>query len=1359
MSQALLDAAKIGDLKTIKDLILNQRVNVNYSDGGGLTALHYAALNGHKDCLEALIKAKADVKAVANDGWTALHVAANNGHKVCLELLIKANADVNARHQDGVTALFVAAQNGRKDCMEVLIKANADVNVRNQDGVTALHYAAQNGHKDCLEALINAKADVNARGQTGRTALHYAAENGHKDCLEILIKANADVKAADEDGWTALYVAAENGHKDCLEALINAKADVNVRNQNGWTALHFAAHKGHKDCLEALINAKADVNARNQDGVAALHAAALNGHKDCMEVLIKAKADVNTRNQNGVTALHYAAQNGHKDCLEALINAKADVNARNQNGATALHAAAHNGHKDCLEVLIKAKADLEARNQNGWTALYFSAHNGHKDCLELLIKANAYVNARNQNGVTALHYAAQNGHKDCLEALINAKADVNARNQNGATALYFAAQNGRKDCLEALINARADVKVVHQEGWTALHIAAHKGHKDCLEALIKGKADVETRNQNGWTALHFAAHKGHKDCLEALIKANADANARSQNGRTALYFAAENGHKDCLELLIKANADVNAVDKNGWTPLHIALEKSPKLAFYLIKAGAAVNIENNDKKTALDYLKLPKYKYHNGIYKLVQLKNMISPLTTSAQKTTNNFNKEMTNHKLSAEYRPAAMNLNAAGIPINDATADAPSSIYLNHSFAVSNLAFSSTSFGTIATVSDKGYAAMENELTPSINMENLLKEIKDLIKDPMNIKDLNESKEMDDSDINNSNEGNRNIKEILHNELEEFNTMYIKSSSNSQDIDYNFLSKKEQNDKEIQRENLIKLLERIMQPINANRGVINCGPVALKLDSLLANLSSYLLKPNPDLNIEPVSIESPEDWFYFYNHNDTKTQLLRMSTNSEELIERCEENNFNELIDLTKSEDGYSCVRVELESENGPLKLYLKRANENTIVKKIQALPRNSEGRAFGLILQARKNGKGAIPVNGKHIFHSSNFLVDKDDEVYFLDAQPSKAYISNRLNNIGFISDLFYIQSHVPLEPDQNIEMNLVKKEEVELTNSLQSVKIRDIKSLEKITVKERSALLQSAKEGSSIAQTEMGLICKLSNEHEKAREFFDSAADHSPEANYQLGLYDELDQAGPEARNKKQKKEKNDQKAFDKFHTAAHDNHIEAQYKLGQYYENGIGTKKDMDKAKKWYRRAADKNHIAAQDRYLKLCEIVPEQESSKMGGTDKKHGHENKLQMEQNLDFNKQLMTQTTKGNGDCAIHAVFGVFDGSWITCTDKEIIEKRKRLSDAIRKVTKESAIYPFIVEGIRDLLERGGSSFSVLRNKYNKQGMDNQGLALKAWNNFVVELKKHQDILKHMDDHLKTKKVWLNLNSGFNIA
>ena len=873
------------------------------------------------------------------------------------------------------------------------------------------------------------------------------------------------------------------------------------------------------------------------------------------------------------------------------------------------------------------------------------------------------------------------------------------------------------------------------------------------EVLINAKADVNARNQDGWTALHLATQNGHKDCLEVLIKAKADVNARNQNGRTALHVAALNGHKDCLEALIKANADVNAVDKNGWTPLHIALEKNPKLAFYLIKAGAAVNIENNDKKTALDYLKLPKYKYHNGIYKLVQLKNTISPLTTSAQKTTNNFNKEMTDHKLSAEYRPAAMNLNAAGIPINDATADAPSSIYLNHSFAVSNLAFSSTSFGTIATVSDKGAAAMENESTPSINMENLLKEIKDLIKDPMNIKDLNESKEMDDSDINNSNEGNRDLKEILRNELEEFNTMYIKSSSNSQDIFDNFLSRKEQNDKKIQRDKLIKLLERIMQPINANRGVINCGPVALKLDCLLANLSSYLLKPEPDLNIEPMSRENPEDWFYFYNKNHTKTQLLNLSTNSEELIEQCEKNNFNELIDLTKNEDGYSSVRVDLRSENEILKLNLNHANESTIVKKLRALPRDQSGRAFGFILQTRKNGKGNIPINGKHIFHSSNFLVDNNDEVYFLDAQPSKVYISNHPLNIGFLSDIFYIQSHVPLALDEDIKMILVKKEKVELSNNLHDIKVRDIKILENITVKERANLMRAAKKGSSTAQTEMGLICKFSDEHEKAREFFDSAANHSPEANYQLGLYDEL---GLETRNKKQKKEESGKKAFEKFYTAAYDYHIEAQHKLGQYYENGIGTKQDMDKAKKWYRRAADKNHVAAQDRYLKLCEIVPEQESSKMGGTDKKHGHENKLQMEQNLDFNKQLMTQTTKGNGDCAIHAVFGVFDGSWITCTDKEIIEKRKRLSDAIRKVTKESAIYPFIVEGIRDLLERGGSSFSVLRNKYNKQGMDNQGLALKAWNNFVVELKKHQDILKHMDDHLKTKKDLVEFKQRF---
>lgn len=45
-------------------------------------------------------------------------------------------------------------------------------------------------------------------------------------------------------------------------------------------------------------------------------------------------------------------------------------------------------------------------------------------------------------------------------------------------------------------------------------------------------------------------------------------------------------------------------------------------------------------------------------------------------------------------------------------------------------------------------------------------------------------------------------------------------------------------------------------------------------------------------------------------------------------------------------------------------------------------------------------------------------------------------------------------------------------------------------------------------------------------------------------------------------------------------------------DAQYKVGQKYEKGIGVPKDKFKAQQWYNEAAEQNHPKARPAYLKI-----------------------------------------------------------------------------------------------------------------------------------------------------------------------
>lgn len=114
------DAAGQGDLAKVK-MLLNSNPNlVNEKDKHGLTPLHLAAWEGHKDVAELLISKGANVNAKCKDGSTPLHFAAMFGHKDIAALLISKGADVNIEDTFGYTPLHLAIEADSKDVAELL---------------------------------------------------------------------------------------------------------------------------------------------------------------------------------------------------------------------------------------------------------------------------------------------------------------------------------------------------------------------------------------------------------------------------------------------------------------------------------------------------------------------------------------------------------------------------------------------------------------------------------------------------------------------------------------------------------------------------------------------------------------------------------------------------------------------------------------------------------------------------------------------------------------------------------------------------------------------------------------------------------------------------------------------------------------------------------------------------------------------------------------------------------------------------------------------------------------------------------------------------------------------------------------
>merc|ERR1712129_432893 len=103
MGSQVSDAAKVMGL-------LKMRANPMAAHGAGSTVLHFAALHGHVEILQALLAAKGDCSSLSAQGWTPLHVAAGRGHVAAVELLLEWRASIWARTPKNLTAMDISSQ-------------------------------------------------------------------------------------------------------------------------------------------------------------------------------------------------------------------------------------------------------------------------------------------------------------------------------------------------------------------------------------------------------------------------------------------------------------------------------------------------------------------------------------------------------------------------------------------------------------------------------------------------------------------------------------------------------------------------------------------------------------------------------------------------------------------------------------------------------------------------------------------------------------------------------------------------------------------------------------------------------------------------------------------------------------------------------------------------------------------------------------------------------------------------------------------------------------------------------------------------------------------------------------------------
>jgi len=198
--------------------------------------------------------------------------------------------------------------------------------------------------------------------------------------------------------------------------------------------------------------------------------------------------------------------------------------------------------------------------------------------------------------------------------------------------------------------------------------------------------------------------------------------------------------------------------------------------------------------------------------------------------------------------------------------------------------------------------------------------------------------------------------------------------------------------------------LKNLMRGINARNGSLNCGRVALRLDEYLS--------AGENLGLAPVATQrAPMFLDPIFKINDKgHLKITRSYTKHSTLLSRCSTKPAapNEILDVSEDNKVIYELDVDFEfvNQEAASEIRLQASNSQDIIEALQNLPKRKFNQsAHGFLFYTWENNK---------IAHVANFFVDKDKQVFFLDAQGKEesSWVSPN-PPAGYRAEIFYLQT----------------------------------------------------------------------------------------------------------------------------------------------------------------------------------------------------------------------------------------------------------------------------------------------------------------------------------------------------------
>ena len=498
----LYSACKKGNLKTVKYLIKELKINPEIKNSKGDTPLDLACLAGHLEIVTYIMKKCSRMKKCKRQypDSNSFFCACSGGHLKIVKYFIETyNIDPRSKVFDKRSALDLAIINNKKNIVKYLFEKIK----------FPLHQACKRRKLKNVKYLIEELAydPLEKHTQTGESILDIACKKGYTEIIEYLIK--------------------------------NPRVSSIIKNNKGKTILDIAYDKRWP-----YFTVKYLLEKMKDYGIFPLHLACSEGDLKRVKRLIrKSKIYPGIIDSRGATPLDLACSGGHLKIVKYLIE-EYNTNYTYLSSMRPLELACLGGHLKIVKYLIEEGNTNHTYNLTSLAGLGtmrpmdIACLAGHLEIVTYLITKCGHIkkDKRHFPDSNSFFYACSGGHLKIVKYLIE------TYNIDPRSKVYGKRYYGKRSALDSAFGTKQKdiIKYLYTKIKFPLHQACERRELKSVKYLMEELAydPLEKHTQTGESVLDIACKKGYTEIIEYLIKIpRIYSIIKNNNGKTILYRA------------------------------------------------------------------------------------------------------------------------------------------------------------------------------------------------------------------------------------------------------------------------------------------------------------------------------------------------------------------------------------------------------------------------------------------------------------------------------------------------------------------------------------------------------------------------------------------------------------------------------------------------------------------------------------------------------------------------------------------------------------------------------------------------------------------------------------------------------